>query len=179
MPPPIATTLPSAWPHPARKRCLSELGTEYALLRKQLKALSPAKAIVRSPLSVTLLVQRRAALAFHLSQDPKRGLVYVRLHQKETARSSARDASEIKLRHIEQWHDHWKRQACFQDSWASKSHPDRMVVDEFLMQSLVYDFVAKHRARGLMVTSSIVIANFLQMRAYHEKTPAQTRRMEK
>ena len=54
-----------------------------------------------------------------------------------------------------------------------------MIVDEFLMQSLVYEYVENQSARGLMVTSSVVIAKYLQMWSYQEKTPAQTRRMEK
>lgn len=179
MPPRSATTLPAGLPHAPRQRGLSELETEYASLRRQVKALSRAKDILRSPLSVSFLLQRRAALAFHLSQDPKWGLVYVRLHQKERARSSTRDASEVNVSHIVQWHEHWKRQESFQQSLASKCHPDRIVVDEFLMQSLLYEFVEKQSARGLMVTSSVVIAKYLQMWAYQEKTAPQTRRLEK
>ena len=57
--------------------------------------------------------------------------------------------------------------------------PDRLVVDEFLLQSLLYEFVENQSARGLMVTSSVVIAKYLQMWEYQDKTPCQTMRMAK
>ena len=174
-----AIALPSGWPDAAGKRRLSELETDDALLRNHAKLLTRAEDILRSPINMTSLVQRRAALAYELSQDPKWGFVNARLHQKETARASVREPCEIETRHIQQWHDHWKHEACFQESLANKCHPDRIVVHEFLFQSLVYEFVEKQSARGLMVTSAVVIATYLQMWAYQEKTPAQTMRLEK
>ena len=144
-----------------------------------MKALTRAKKSLGSPIDITSSIQRRAALAYELSQDPKWGLVYARLRQRQRSRASVREPSQIEPRHIQQWLDQWKQDACFQECLANKGHPDRMDVDDFLLQSLVYEFVENQSARGLMVTSTVVIAKYLQMWEYQEKTPCQTVRLAK
>ena len=173
------TALPSSWAEPAGKRRLIELAAEVALIRRHLKDLTRAKDSLRSQIPISVRIQRRAALAYELSQDPQWGLMYVRLRQRQRLRASVREPCEIETRQIEEWLQVWKQEACFKESLANKCHPDRVVVDEFLLQSLLYEFVENQSARGLMVTSSVISAKYLQLWAFMDKTAAQTRRLDK
>ena len=167
------SALPSGWPQPERKRRLRELQADLAMTRRVVKALERAKKDLGSPMGISTTIQLRAALAYELSQDPQWGLVYARLRQRQRSRASVREPRRIETSHMQQWLDHWKQDASFQECMANRCHPDRMVVDEFLMQSLVYEFIENQSARGLLVTSSVVIAKYLQMWEYQEKTPSQ------
>ena len=171
------SALSSGWPDAERKRRLMELQADIAMTRRVVKALARAKKRLESPIDITSTIQRRAALAYELSQDPQWGLVYARLRQRRRSRASVRVPSRIEASHIQEWLHQWKQTAAFQECMANKCHPDRLDVDEFLLQSLVYEFIENQSSRGLLVSSKVVMAKYLHMWDYLEKTPCQTTRL--
>ena len=136
-----------------------ELKTMKAAL-KQLRRRRTYRARAREP---TVLVQRQACLVYALSGDAAWAVTYVKMNMQRNILKSIRVPRDIRPATIIAWYEKLRSTPEFRQAESQLFAADRMKVDQFLMQSLVFEFVRSQSNLGLVVPSPVVVTKYITL----------------
>ena len=104
-----------------------------------------------------------------MCRDEAWGIAYVKMHQKAHMSRTLRMPREIDASHIREWYHEFREEKIFKTLQRRLEQKDRVTVDDFLVQSVVYEFIQKQSSLGLVVSSSAVVAKYLTLWKYRPR----------
>ena len=153
---------------PAESR-VQVLAVEMKKTKKKLKALLRAKAGDQQPWQASVALRRQAALVYDLCRDEAWAIAYVKMHQQKHMTRTLRMPRDTDASSIREWHHEFRGEKSFKVSQRRLEDKERVRVDDFLVQSVLYDFVQKQSTLGLVVASSAVVAKYMTLWSYRPK----------
>ena len=153
---------------PAEAR-LQQQALELKKTQKKLKAISRARAGDQQPWLPSVALRRQAALVYDLCRDEAWAIAYVKMQQQTHMPRTLRMPRNTDATNIREWHHEFRENKDFKIAQRRLEHRERVAVDDFLVQSIVYEFVQKQSTLGLVVASSAVVAKYLSLWNYRPK----------
>ena len=96
-----------------------------------------------------------------MSQESKWAIVYVRIHQQQNLMRTSRMPHETTHTMILDWWEQWRKTPTFLAARARLDNARRLKVDNFLIESTLYEYVVKESELQLVVPTSVMISKYL------------------
>ena len=71
---------------------------------------------------------------------------------------------------VETWVAQWQHHAHVMAIKTQLGHKDRILIDKFLLESLVYEFILENSARGVVVPSHLLLTKYVRLWSYRPRT---------
>ena len=153
---------------PAESR-LQQQTLEFKKTQKKLKAISRAKAGDQQPWLASVALRRQAALVYDLCRDEAWAIAYVKMHQQRHMTRTLRMPRDTDASLIREWYHEFREDKTFKVSQRRLEDKERVSVDDFLVQSLVYGFVQSQSTLGIVIASSAVVAKYMTLWSYRPR----------
>ena len=153
---------------PAESR-LQQQALELKKAQKKLRAVSRARQGDQQPWLPSMALRRQAALVYDLCRKEEWAIAYVKMHQQAHSPRTLRMPRDTDATTVREWHQEFRGHRTFQAAQRSLQDKERIKVDDFLVQSVVYEFVQKQSTLGLVVASGAVVAKYLKLWSYRPR----------
>ena len=140
---------------------VERLAEELRGVRASIRVMSKQVARARSAWVSTPRVKQQAALVYELCRDTKWAIVFVRLHQQAHMHRTTRMPWDTTPTMIMDWWHQVRLTADFEKARRNVQHVNRVKVDEFLMESVLYEYVVEQSRLQLVVPSSTIMAKHM------------------
>lgn len=158
------------------QRLAADLGSVRAEIRNMRRRVQSSQ----KPWSPSAAVKLQASLVYELSQDTKWAIVYVRMQQQQNMFRTVRMPENTTDAMIMDWWSALRKNPAFVHARANLGDSHRLKVDNFLIESVLYEYVVKESERQLVVPSSTMIAKYItawESRPRHSTTTTRMVRM--
>ena len=142
---------------------------ELKKTKKRLRSLSRTEAADRQPWMPSVALRRQAALVYDLCRDEAWAISYTKMHQQAHMTRTLRMPRDIVASHIREWYGEFRNDKNFKIAQRRLDSKERVTVDDFLVQSVVYDFVQEQSTLGLVIASGAVVAKYMTLWSYRPR----------
>ncbi len=124
------------------------------------------------PILIPQKVQKTTVATYLLNKDMRWSVAWVRAWQRKHTQKSNRDDVCINTDLVRAWCTKWESDDYVLQILTEINNKDRILIDIFLMESLVFEFVQANSCKGISVPSSEVIAKYIKLWSFRPRPPS-------
>lgn len=149
---------------------------QFAGMKRELQRLRKhtqrMRASDRSECPVPNKVQKTTAAVFALNQSLNWATCWAEMWRQSNCTRSLTAASALLSRQIvETWCQKWATDPHVRTIVANLNNPDRVRIDRFLIESIVFEYVLENNRKGISVPSAMVVAKYIRLWSYRPRQP--------
>lgn len=141
---------------------VANMAAELKSVRTTIKKVCRQARAQQTPWTPSAAVIRQAVLVYELSQETHWAIVYVRMHQQQHMFRTSRMPRDTTAMKIKDWWSASRTTLAFRQAMATLSHPDRVKVDSFLIESVLYEFLLEKSSLQLVIPSTVMVAKYVK-----------------
>ena len=140
---------------------IERMAAELKSVRATIKDVRKRVQTSQKPWTPSMALKRQAALVYEMCQDTRWGIIFVKMHQQRHMFRTTRLPREITPTTVTDWWRTLRHSPKFKAACAELANPDRMKIDQFLIETALYEFVLEKSAMQLVVPSSAMVAKYI------------------
>ena len=153
--------------------------SEIRQLRQELRRLKKTRQRLHatSTWKASERLQQQAALTYSLTGETSWAVTFVTMQQTQQTMRRKSALPRITARTITEWYEKHRHTTAFADMKGRLTHPLRNEVDDFLMESMVYEMVLTQNKKGIVVPTDTVFQEFARVWALRPQSAKTARRL--